>query len=431
MSSWRVRHPRRQDADRGIGKVKGIMARTSFTVVVLICGVCGFASAQCPSGDLNGDCRVDWLDLGLLAEQWLSEPNGIDDLHGDAIVRMTDLGVLANHWRQTGCPIVINELLAHSHDVAPDWVELHNVSSIPIDIGGWFLSDSRNDLCEYRIAEGTIVEPNGYVLFHENEHFGNPLDPGALSPFKMSENGESLYLYSDNDERFGQCLVQARFGASETGVSFGRYLKSTGTSGFVMMSVPTPGQANAYPLVGPVVINEIMYRPAGDGDAEYVELLNISHDPVTFFDFNTLLPWRFRDNSGIEFAFPSDLPVTLQAGEHLLLVRNEALVRRSFSVPTDVQILQWGSGRLANSGETIQLLKPGDVDDAGTRYWIEVESITYSDGSHPEAFDDGIDRWPPEADGQGLSLNRLCPSRYGDDPNNWHATIVTPGSAND
>ena len=41
------------------------------------------------------------------------------------------------------------------------------------------------------------------------------------------------------------------------------------------------------------------------------------------------------------------------------------------------------------SGETIQLLKPGDIDDAGTRYWIEVESITYSDGSHPEAFDDG------------------------------------------
>ncbi len=408
-----------------------MMARTSFIIGALTCGVCGFAFAQCPRGDLNGDCRVDWLDLGLLAAQWLSEPNGIDDLHDDALVGMTDLGVLANHWRQTECPIVINELLAHSHDVAPDWIELHNVSSIPVDIGGWFLSDSGSDLYEYRIAEGTVVEPNGYVLFHENEHFGNPADPGAMEPFKMSENGESLYLYSDNDECFPQCLVQVRFGASETGVSFGRYRRSTGIWDFVLMSVPTPGQANAYPRLGPVVINEIMYRPVENGDAEYVELLNISRDPVTLFDFNASLPWRFRDNSGIEFAFPSDIPLTIQAGEHLLLVRNEALVRRSFSIPTNVQVLQWGSGRLANSGETIYLLKPGDIDEAGTRYWIEVESITYSDGSHPEDLENGIDPWPTEADGRGLSLNRLFPSRYGNDPNNWQATIVTPGSAND
>lgn len=403
----------------------------SLTIVALTCWFGGFAFAQCPSGDLNGDCRVDWLDLGLLAAQWLSEPNGIDDLHGDAIVSMTDLGVLANHWRQTGCPIVINELLAHSHDVAPDWIELHNVSSIPVDIGGWFLSDSGSNLYEYRIAEGTVVEPNGYVVFHEDVHFGNSLDPGALQPFKLSENGESLYLYSDSDECFPQCLTQVKFGASETGVSFGRYRRSTGTRDFVLMSVPTPGQANAYPLVGPVVINEIMYRPVENGDAEYVELLNISRDPVTLFDFNASLPWRFRDNSGIEFAFPSDIPLTIQAGEHLLLVRNEALVRRSFSIPTNVQVLQWGSGRLANSGETIYLLKPGDIDEAGTRYWIEVESITYSNGSHPEDFENGIDPWPTEADGRGLSLNRLFPSRYGNDPANWQATIVTPGSAND
>ena len=37
------------------------------------------------------------------------------------------------------------------------------------------------------------------------------------------------------------------------------------------MSVPTPGAANAYPRVGPVVINEIMYHPAFNADAEYVE----------------------------------------------------------------------------------------------------------------------------------------------------------------
>ncbi|MHC4326458.1 MAG: lamin tail domain-containing protein, partial [Planctomycetota bacterium] len=36
--------------------------------------------------------------------------------------------------------VVINEILAHSHAGAPDWIELHNTTDTPINIGGWFLS---------------------------------------------------------------------------------------------------------------------------------------------------------------------------------------------------------------------------------------------------------------------------------------------------
>jgi len=102
-----------------------------------------------------------------------------------------------------------------------------------------------------------------------------------------------------------------------------------------------------------------------------------------------------------------------------------------YHVPADAMMFDWGSGRLANQGETLRLLRPGDEDNKGVRYWIEVDRVTYSDGSHPETFANGIDPWPIEADGYGLSLNRLFPSRYGNDPNNWHATIPTPGAVND
>jgi hypothetical protein len=122
--------------------------------------------------------------------------------------------------------------------------------------------------------------------------------------------------------------------------------------------------------------------------------------------------------------------VTLQANEYLLLVRDIGAFG-SNDLPANVQILEWSSGRLANQGEVIRLLRPGDVDTAGTRYWIEVDRVNYSDGSRGEDFPRHIDPWPVEADGGGLSLNRLFPSRYGDDPNNWQATIITPGSTND
>jgi len=38
--------------------------------------------------------------------------------------------------------VVINEVLAHSHADAVDWIELHNTTDTAVDIGGWFLSDN-------------------------------------------------------------------------------------------------------------------------------------------------------------------------------------------------------------------------------------------------------------------------------------------------
>jgi len=399
-------------------------------LMIVMVGLCTVLRGDCPPGDMNRDCRVDAADLLLFAHEWLADLPSPADLDRTGRVDGMDLALFADSWRQAGCPIVINEVLAHAHAEAPDWIEIYNVSSIPVDIGGWFLSDAENDLQRYEIAAGTIVEPNGYVVFYETTHFGNPYDPGVRVPFAFSENGEGAYLYSGDDPVFPNYLASELFGASETSFSFGRHRKSTGDYTFVTMREMTPGRANAYPLVGPVVINEIMYHPAGNADAEYIELLNISNGSVTLFDFASGEPWRLLDESGVSFYFPTDVPVTLEPREHLLLARDLVAVRQ-YQIPVDAKVFDWGSGKLANQGERLQLIKPGDVDDKGTRYWIEVDRVTYSDGSHGEGFAGGIDPWPAEADGDGSSLNRLFPSRYSDDPNNWHATIPTPGSVND
>ena len=57
--------------------------------------------------------------------------------------------------------VVINEVLAHSHDLAPDWIELFNSSSKDIDLGGWHLSDDPDVPLKYRMADGTILPANG------------------------------------------------------------------------------------------------------------------------------------------------------------------------------------------------------------------------------------------------------------------------------
>jgi len=323
--------------------------------------------------------------------------------------------------------VVINELLAHAHAEAPDWIELYNTSGMAVDIGGWFLSDSEADPMKYEIAAGTTIEPYGYIVFFEDLHFGNPADPGSYVPFALSENGETLYLNSGRNGLLTEYSDEETFGASETGVAFGRYRKSTGTYNFVAMSINTPGSANAYPKIGPIVISEIMYYPAsGEQDEEYIELLNISDSYVILAEYDdehlVEVPWRLTDDSnGINFDFPID--TMLAPDERLLIVKDRNLFTLAYpSVPDGVRILEWGAGRLNNAGEKLQLSKPGDLLE-GTRYYIRMDRVNYSDGSHPA----GEDPWPIDPDGFGSSLTRKHPSDYGNDPENWIAADPSPG----
>ncbi|HUT47400.1 MAG TPA: lamin tail domain-containing protein, partial [Sedimentisphaerales bacterium] len=329
--------------------------------------------------------------------------------------------------------VIINEILAHSHAEAPDWIELYNTNGHAINIGGWFLSDDSMDLKKYEIPDVTIMEPYGYVVFYEDLNFGNPAAPGTHRPFGLSENGETLFLNSGSDGELTGYSDIEKFGASATGVSFGRYLKSTGSYNFVAMSEITPGGANAYPKVGPVVINEIMYNPPFTGDSEYVELLNISDAEVVLYNPVTTEPWRFTDdpdNPGIEFFFPTDSPVTLGSREYLLLVSDWAAFDARHNIPAGSQVFEWPAGKLDNAGEKIQLSMPGDVDIEGRRQWIRVDRVTYSDGSHPNGTPGDTDPWPAEPDGIGYSLSRINPAEYGNDPVNWQAAIPSPGRAN-
>ncbi len=333
--------------------------------------------------------------------------------------------------------VVINEVLAFSSAGAADWIELHNTTGEPINIGGWFLSDSGSNLTKYEIAAGTMIGPYEYVVFYEDLHFGNSRNPGCHKQFALSKNGEEAYLSSSEGGVLTGYREAEDFGASEAGVSFGRYYKpSTGNYNFVPMSENTPEQANAYPKVGPIVINEIMYNPAWpDGglyvndEYEYIELYNISAEPVTLYRYDKALPWKFTD--GIDFTFPDDAPVTLPAGGYLLVVKNpEAFTWRYPGVPVE-KILGPYSSKLSNAGERLQLSMPGDVDESGASYYIRADRVSYSDGFHPEdcpgPADCRIDLWPTEPDGGGKSLTRKVPANYGNDPDNWTASIPTPG----
>lgn len=329
--------------------------------------------------------------------------------------------------------VVINEVLAHSHADASDWIELYNATGTAIDIGGWFLSDSEENLTKYKITNGTTIGPYRFLMLYESQHFGNLNDPGCFEPFALSENGEQLYLSSAQNGTLTGYRTVENFGASETSVSFGRYYKSsTGNYNFVAMDYNTEGSANAYPKVGSIVISEIMYNPDWplggsytNDQYEYIELHNITAEPVTLFDYEKGEPWKFTD--GIEFVFPGDEPATIPASGYLLVVKKPAAFSLRYPGVSAEIIFGPYDGKLNNAGERLELSMPGDINKAGERQYIRIDRVNYSDGSHPEDCPGGIDLWPTQPDGSGKSLTRRVLTNYGNDPDNWAASVPTPG----
>ena len=337
--------------------------------------------------------------------------------------------------------VVINELLAHTDLPLEDAVEIYNTTGDTVDISGWYLSDSQDNLFKYRIPSNTVVSAGGSKVIYEVDFNG-----GAGVPFSFSSaKGDEVYL--------SQSLAPgtatgyrafAKFGASANGVSFGRFATSLGAD-FTAMSARTfgvdspatvaqfrtgGGLTNAYPKVGPLVINEVMYNPPGVSNdvSEFVELRNVTASPLPLFDTNNPAnTWRLR--KGIDFNFP--LNTTIPAGGYLVLVNfdpvNDPASLTTFTNAYGSAMTLMGpySGRLNNDGEDVEIQRPDAPQtvpgpDFGLVPYLIVDRIDYRD----------VFPWPQAADGSGWSMTKLTSTLYGNEPLNWTANPPTPGAAN-
>jgi hypothetical protein len=310
-------------------------------------------------------------------------------------------------------PVVVNEILTHTDPPQLDAIELFNPTTTNVNLGGWFLSDDAAQPKKFRIPNGTTIPAGGFVVFSETQFNATP---GVPPGFALSSHGESLFLFSgDAATNLTGYSHSFDYGAAANGVSFGRHVISTGNEQWPALTSLTLGSANSAPSVGPVVINEILYHPANGYD-EFVELHNLTGSPVALWD--AAFPTNAWRVNGLGCTFSNN--VTLGAGQYLLLVNiDPALFRAKYGIVPAVQILGPYPGNLQDSGERLQLLRPDSPDTNGVPY-VVVDEVRYNDKLP----------WPPGADGDGPSLQRLAPIAYGNEPTNWFASGITPGAAN-
>jgi hypothetical protein len=348
--------------------------------------------------------------------------------------------------------VVLNEILTHTDPPLEDAVELLNPTANAVSIGGWYISNSDENFKKFKIPAGTTIQPGGLVVFYENQFNGGV---GSSVPFTFnSAHGDGFIISAtDVNGNLNGFRLQTSFDAAANGISFGRVPTSVG-SAFVALRFPTfgvtnpasvadfrlgRGAANAPALVGPLVINEIMYQPpliiigtnvVDDVLNEYVELKNITTTNLPLFDPGAISN-RWRISGGVDFVFPSNSVAS--AGGYLLLVNfdpatNNAAVeafRAKYNVAPNVPLFGPYSGKLGNSGDSISIFRPDPPQlpphpDAGFVPYVLIDRVVYS-ATLP---------WPTNCAATGNSLQKRGGGLFGNDPASWRGAAPNPGKAN-
>ncbi|MGP6170870.1 lamin tail domain-containing protein [Microbacterium sp. A204] len=146
--------------------------------------------------------------------------------------------------------IAINEIDSNG---SPDWAEIVNTGTEPVDISGWTLMD--NDPVGHAadvnpLDAGTILAPGEYFVFNGTDHFTFGLG-----------NGDTVTIRNAS----GLTVAEHVYDAHAEGI-WARC--EDGAGDFADVAVGTPGIRNA--CGNPVRINEV----ESDGEPDWVELVN-------------------------------------------------------------------------------------------------------------------------------------------------------------
>jgi hypothetical protein len=132
----------------------------------------------------------------------------------------SDLKVVINEFMATNTGIIKDEA-----EETEDWIELYNHTNQDIDLSGYHLTDSPNNLTKFTFGNGIKIKAKDYLIIWADED-------GTQGPlhanFKLSAGGESILLLDKNLV----ILDQVTFGAQTTNLSAAR--KPNGTGDFVI-----------------------------------------------------------------------------------------------------------------------------------------------------------------------------------------------------
>jgi hypothetical protein len=125
--------------------------------------------------------------------------------------------------------VVINEFMASNtgiikddNDETEDWIELYNTTNNAINLEGYHITDSEQNLEKYTFPAGVSIPAKGYLIIWADED-GATQGPTHAN-FKLSASGEQIILLNPSKVELDRIV----FGQQETNKSSARIPNGTG-----------------------------------------------------------------------------------------------------------------------------------------------------------------------------------------------------------
>ncbi|MCP4193349.1 MAG: tandem-95 repeat protein [Planctomycetaceae bacterium] len=186
--------------------------------------------------------------LGLDTFQYLASDGRLESNIVDVTFNVSDRPVVISEFMAMNASTLqtrTRRTLAETYfgdQESPDWIEIKNEISAPVDISGMFLTDDPDQLTKWEIPAGTTIPGDGFlIIFASSRDIRDPgLDEtGRLhANFSLDSDGDYLAITTGSKGIIDEVTTET-FGQQATDVSFGtikgqqRYFDD-----------PTPGQAN-------------------------------------------------------------------------------------------------------------------------------------------------------------------------------------------
>lgn len=187
--------------------------------------------------------------------------------------------------QETGTVLRISEVLfENTYSITdcdgdhPDFVELYNAGTEPVDLSGYFLSDDFSVPCKYPMAQTVLQTGQYYVVFLSGKESRNGEEH---APFALGEGDDGIMLYCAAT-RAVQTIALEQGAGPNISVGFGQ------DGELLYYAYPTPWMENARSVTAPeqllaTVMQEVHISEvsAGGKAGEWVELCNGSQQEIS------------------------------------------------------------------------------------------------------------------------------------------------------
>lgn len=160
-----------------------------------------------------------------------------------------------------------------------------------------------------------------------------------------------------------------------------------------------------------IIINEILFNPVADG-VDFVEIYNRSDNAINLEDLSLAsVKESLNEPPDTQSVWISSSSFLIEPGKYLVLTSDPQKVMDQYHLSDPGSFLELPSFPAFNNDKGFVLLTDKNKQ--------AIDGFHYSEEMHFLMLNSY----------EGVSLERICPDKFGDDPANWHSSAETAGFA--